>query len=222
MIVPSDPDYINTKLVKQSSEKIDRVFQDLAIWISIQFGTKVLNIYYDTIDTDKNRPRLNIIFEFETEKAKFVDIHGNFDSSRQKSIADKFIEILCTKFPTKKYSTERLFVYFSAFEPVARREAVWNIPKNKIDKLKKELSRNNVWEIYMEFEVTTIFFNTESQIEECTANGTVELIKEKYYKILKKYDEFGYIKRDSHFLTFDSKENFDKNYESNWFWYSRR
>ena len=194
MIVPSDPDYIDTKLVKKGSEQVDRVFQELANWITQQFDTKVLNIFYDKIDTDKNRPRLNIIFEFETEKTKFIDSNGNFDSLKQKLIADKFIEILKNKFPTKKFDTERLFVIFSAFEPVARIEAVWSIPKKEIDRLKKELHSKNVWEIYNDFELTTIFFYSEKQIGEYTNNGTVALIKDKFLKVLKKYDEFDYIK----------------------------
>jgi hypothetical protein len=42
---------------------------------------------------------------------------------------------------------------------------------------------------------------------------------EQYFDILKKYDEFGYFKRDFYSVFLDSKENFDKNYESNWYYY---
>ena len=62
MIVSTEPDYLDTKLVKQGVKKLDPVFQELADWIHQKFDTKVLNIYYDKIDTDKDRPRLSIIF----------------------------------------------------------------------------------------------------------------------------------------------------------------
>jgi hypothetical protein len=40
MIVSSDPDYLDTKLVKQGIKKLDPTFQELADWININFETK--------------------------------------------------------------------------------------------------------------------------------------------------------------------------------------
>ena len=36
---------------------------------------------------------------------------------------------------------------------------------------------------------------------------------------LKEYDEFNVVKSEEFILRFDSKENFDNNYESNWYYY---
>ena len=222
MIVPSDPDYIDTKFVKQGSKLIDRPFQELASWVSQQFNTKVLNIYFDKIYEDKDRPRLNIIFEYYEEAARFNDSLGSFDSNKQDIIADKFREILFSKSQSKRFDTNRLFVIFSSFEPIAREEANNNIPTKEVEKLKKELRMKDLWEIYRQFSLTTFFFYTNQQIEVYTNNGTTEYLKQKYFPLLKKYDEFDYIKKDAYFIEFDSKENFDNNYQSNWFYYSRR
>jgi len=40
-----------------------------------------------------------------------------------------------------------------------------------------------------------------------------------YFQLLKQYDEFGYFKEDDFFIYLNSKENFDTNYESNWYYY---
>ena len=88
--------------------------------------------------------------------------------------------------------------------------------------MKHELNSKNIWEIYREFETTTFFFYTDKQLEQYLTDGTTEFLKKKYLDLLKKYDEFGYFNESIDFLNFDSKENFDQTYQSNWFYYSRR
>lgn len=236
MIVSTDPDYLDTKLVKQGVKRVDPIFQELADWIKQKFDTSVLNIYYDKIDVDKNRPRLSIIFDYYSNVEKFRDQIGNYDEEKQNLIANQFRQILKSKSipnrsffdrlfkksSTSQFDTDRLLVIFKAFEPIAREEVNHNIPQAEIDKLKQELSSKNVWEIYREFAITTYFFYTDKQIEDYNADGTAQIMTQQYFDILKKYDEFDYIKPNTYFLTFDSKENFDNNFKSNWFWYSRR
>lgn len=231
MIISSDPDYLDTKLVKQGVKKIDSTFQELADWIDLNFETKVLNVYYELIKINKNQPRLSIIFEFEEEAKKFKNENGFTDEYKEKIIIDKLIEITdnkktllqkISKLPAFKFRTDRLFVIFDAFEPIARQEVNRRIPQTDIDNLKQDLESKNIWEIYREFEMTTFFFHTDLQIQEYNNDGTIELIKRRYYELLKLYDAFDYFKFNDNFIAFDSKENFDKNFESNWFWYSRR
>lgn len=236
MIVSSDPDYADTKLVKQGRKPLAPAFQNLADWIYEEFGTKPLNIFYDKIKSDGNRPRLNIIFEYYSIVTKFRDKIGNYDSAKQNMIANKFRRILIDEVPKngnffsrllKKvehpiYNTDRLLVIFSAFEPIAREEANRKIPKETIENLKNELKSINIWEIYPEFASTTYFFYTDQQIEEAKRIGTTEILKRQYFELLKQYDEFDYFTSDTYFLAFDSKENFDKTYHRNWFNYSRR
>ena len=231
MVVCSDPDYLETKLVKQGIKAIDPAFQDLATWINSYFNTKVLNIYYDKIKADKNRPRLSIIFEYHDEAEKFKDKIGNFDNAKQKSISDKFKELQNSQlqktnffrriFNLKEFETNRLLVIFDAFEPIARKEATKNIPQNKIEDLKTEIALNDLWEIYKQLGLTIFFFYTNDQLEKYSSDGTTNLLKNKFFDLLKKYDEFDYIKPDTYFIKFDTKENFDTIYKSSWFYYSR-
>ena len=90
MIVPTDPEYIDTKLVKQGVKQLEPPFRELADWINENFRTEVLNIYYDRLDTDNNRPWLNIIFEYDKDAEKFKDSIGNFDSSKQWVVSQRF------------------------------------------------------------------------------------------------------------------------------------
>lgn len=236
MISPTDPDYLDTKLVKQEIKQLTPIYQELADWILQRFDVEVLNIYYDKINTDKSRPRLSIIFEYGQDAEKLKDQIGNFDSKKQDLIADQFRKIVKNKSikspnlferffiksNSDQFDTDRLLVVFTDFEPVARIEANRKIPQVEIDRLKQEWALKHVWEIYREFSMTTFFFYMESQMEEYQKDGTTEKMKQQYYMLLKQYDEFDYIKPYTDFLVFDSKENFDRSFRSSWFYYSRR
>ena len=226
-----DPEYKETKLVKQGIKEIESDFKELAEWIITYYRTNVLNIYYDRIKPDKNRHRLNIIFEFLEEAERFKDHMGNFDTTKQKIVADKFQQLQGDKskgqnifkrlFSSFKFTTDRLFVIFTAFEPIAREDVTNSIPESRINHLQSEIALQELWKIYRQFSLTTFFFYKDEQLKVYSKDGTCDFLRQKYYNLLKEYDEFDYIKNDTYFIKFDTKENFDNNYQSSWFYYSR-
>lgn len=232
--MPSDKEYKVTKQIMLGKSKLNPEFLELANFIDTTFKVNTINIIYDTIDKEK-RPRLNICFEFEREKQSFNEDNGhfNFDSKKQKIIADKFKQTLenqkiikkkglfdfFTKSQTEKYKTDNIWIYYSAFEPIARIEANENVPQDKVVQLKKELDNKELWEISRAFSGTTFFLYTDEQAKHYENSETKKIWADKYFDILEPYNEFGYYKRDCFNIYLDSKENFDKNYESNWYYY---
>lgn len=214
---------------------MDSDFIELAEWIYKVYQVKPINIIYDVFKGYKSelRPRLEVVFEFNNEKTLFLDEQSNFDEKKQSSIKKKFEEILIEKSLIKKknvfnlfdkrniikYDTDHLLVIFSAFAPIARQEANEAIPVDSIKALKQEINNPDLWEISPGFEYVTFFFYTDKQKEINSENGVKEMLASKYYDVLKKYDEFEYFKRIDFFVFLDSKENFDSNYESNWYYY---
>src|SRR5690349_13460073 len=94
MIMPSDKDYRETKQIMLGKATMKSEFRQLADWIDKTYGVKTINIVYDTIDNGK-RPRLEICFEFEKERTKFLDQNNmNFDEKKQKAIALEFRKTL--------------------------------------------------------------------------------------------------------------------------------
>jgi hypothetical protein len=236
MIASSNKDYLETKLIKQGKRKLNPDFVGLAEWINEKFNVGVINIYYDTIDDKEKRPRLCIILEYHNDELKFRNGGnlGNYNNKKQKIIADKFKEIVNHETNIKsiwtklfhlttdlKYNTDNIFVVFASFEPIAKDEANSSIPKAEIEKLKKELNCSDLWEIYRQFYRTIFFFHTDKQVQDYLKKGKKEEFSKIYFNLLKKYDEFDYFDFENFSIEFDSKENFDKNYESSWFYYSR-
>jgi hypothetical protein len=234
MITPFDKEYKSTKQIMLGKKAINSDFLPLADFIDKTFDVRTINIVYDTIDKG-TRPRIGIYFEFEWEKQSFNKSNGvvNFDSKKQDLIADKFKQTIIeqglikkkglfdfwTKSENEKYRTENIWVYYSAFEPIARDEANESIPQDKVMQLKTELNCNDLWEISRFFSGTTFFLYTDEQVRQYENSETRKIWTDKYFDLLEPYNEFGYFKRDKFNVYLDSKENFDNNYESNWFYY---
>jgi hypothetical protein len=234
MITPFDKEYKSTKQIMLGKKAINSDFLPLADFIDKTFDVRTINIVYDTIDKG-TRPRIGIYFEFEWEKQSFNKSNGvvNFDSKKQDLIADKFKQTIIeqglikkkglfdfwTKSENEKYRTENIWVYYSAFEPIARDEANESIPQDKVMQLKTELNCNDLWEISRFFSGTTFFLYTDEQVRQYENSETRKIWADKYFDLLEPYNEFGYFKRDKFNVYLDSKENFDNNYESNWFYY---
>ena len=60
---------------------------------------------------------------------------------------------------------------------------------------------------------------TEKELEVKRQSKEITALREEYLEQLKEYDEFNVVKSEEFILRFDSKENFDNNYESNWYYY---
>lgn len=231
MIFTSDKDYKSTKKIKQGISKIKDEFEPLTKWIDEKYDVKTLNLIFDFIDNDKSHPRLQVCLEYAKDKGKFMDNKTyNFDKRKQKDIAEKFEEITSNYVLENKpswikrllgliYNSNNLFVYFSDFETIAKDETNKNIPKKEIEKLKAEINNPELWKIDRRFNSATYFLHTDEQLKKYQDSATHKKWSEKYFELLKSYDEFNYFKKDYYSVYLDSKENFDTNYESNWYYY---
>jgi hypothetical protein len=232
MIVPSDPDYKETKLIKEGKASINPDFKPLIDWIDKKYGVRVLNIYYDITTGAYNKPfpRLNIIFETREEQSKFKTRLWGFKLDKQKTIARKFDELVngnkqtipfwsFTKSKKNKYPVQGLLVIFDAFKPVARDEANEGIPETEIDNLIVDINNHDIWKIVRFAAGVTFFFYTDQQANNAKTDGYVQQLADKYFALLKKYDKYDYFDRGTFSIGIDSKENFEKKYEGNWYYY---
>ncbi len=195
-------------------------FSELAEWVSQTYNVKVLNIIYDRVIPD-SRPRLQIILEWEDDRKKFIEgATGNFKELIQNEIRDKFVEIV-NRDNLYQFACEFLFVVFSSFEPIAREEANSKVSDKEIENLEKELNNCDIWKIRPIFGSVIFFFYKKSQVKKYKKLNVASEYLDKYLKIVKKHDEFGYFDRNNISIELDSKENFEKTYKGSWFNYDR-
>ncbi|MDT0622026.1 hypothetical protein [Croceitalea vernalis] len=229
--MPSDKDYKSTKKIKQNISNIKEEFEPLAQWIDEKYGVKTLNLIFDYMDNAKSHPRLQVCLEYAMDKGKFMDnATYNFDETKQNEIAEKFAEVTSDyelkikqnwikKIFGLTYKSTNLFVYFTDFESIAKIEANEKISEKEIRKLQAKINNKELWTISRAFSGVTYFLYTDEQLKKYQDSETHKKWKNHYYKLLKEYDEFDYFKNDYFYFELDSKENFDKNYESNWYYY---
>jgi hypothetical protein len=216
MITSSDREYKVTKKIKQGKKRLQPPFDELARWIGSKWNVTVLNVTYDRANS-LHAPRLQVILEHKMHARKFH--RGfNFDKDKQNAIASRFLEII-GRDGAHDFDVDGLFVVFSAFAPLAREEADSQISDEEIQSLKARMGNPDIWEILRLFGHVTIFFFTDAQVKRYEAGGKKQEYARIYYEILKPHDEFGYLKERDFKIDFDSKQNFDENYESNWFYY---
>ena len=216
MITASDREYKATKRIRQGKKTLAPPFDELAAWISAKWSVSVLNVIYDRANS-LHAPRIQVILEYEADKKKFY--RGmNFDRTKQKAVASRFLEII-GRCETDDFAVDGLFVVFSAFAPIAKQEADSHIPDAEVAALKKLIGDRSLWEISRCFGHVTFFFYTDSQVRAAAAKGLKETYSRMYFELLKPHDEFGYLRPQDFAVSFDSKQNFDENYESSWFYY---
>jgi len=231
MIRPSDKDYKSTKKVKRKTSSIKEEFAPLARWIDEKYDVKTLNIIFDYLDKKKSHPRLQVCLEYAKDKGKFMDNKTyNFDERKQKDIARKFAELTSNynlkpksnwfkKWLGISYKSNNLFVYFTDFESVAKIEANEKISEKEINQLQANIDNQDLWTISKAFTDVIFFLYTDEQLDQYQDSSTHKEWSIQYYQLLQEHDEFGYFKKENFYISLDSKENFDTNYQSNWYYY---
>lgn len=216
MITSSDAEYKATREIKRRTTQLSAPFDELVAWISKRWAVTVLNVIYDPRN-DLHAARLQVILEYKEEKDSFFD-GLNFDDEKQQAIASRFREIV-NRSPFHRYDLEGLFVVFSAFAPIALEEVDSKITDSQIEALQHRIGNPDLWKISRFFGHVTFMFYTDAQAKAYAASGKREAYARQYFEVLKPYDEFGYLSIETFEVHFDSKQNFDDNYQSNWYYY---
>lgn len=234
MVASSDKEYILAKRIKQKKNGIETDFVKFSKWISEKYEVNVINITHEIMNHD-NRIRIGIAVETDNDEVKFKESDerwANYDEKIQNEIAEKYLQICKTlEIPsgknilglTKKLKPKLkdIFVSASAFEPLAKEEANGLIPEDKIKQLLTEFKNKKVWTLWRCYGNATLFVFKDEHKEEILKSDFFKQFENKYFHILKEYDEFDYWERDEFKIGIDSKQNFDVNYESSWFYYDR-
>jgi hypothetical protein len=218
MVSSSDKEYIESIAIKRGLKKLESPFSDLANWIKINFGVKPLNIVFDILEHNK-QPRLQVIFERYNDNTSFKADNGLFPNADRQVIIQNAFRDFIKNYP--KFTADNLYVIFNSFEPIAKEEANGKINNQKLENLKGELKGYPIWEIRRNFSTGIFFFYTDEQLSKYDNDDTKSRFKNEYLKIIKECDEFDYIDNLTFSIKLDSKENFDKNYQSNWFYYHK-
>lgn len=232
MVHYTDEEYIETELVLAGKKEMSPQLKELAKWIASEFKIEVINLIVDYLK-HLNRERLQIITKTNQDAWRFKESEdwvGNFDSDKQEKVAQKYLEVVKRKSTTKKGlasffkkdkypASKEIFVCSSAFDPIAREATTAEINGDELERFKRDINLPELWEIQTGFGGAHFFLYTDEQVEKVKDSETFEQIRIQFFDLLKKHDKYNLFRSENFNIHLDSKENFDDNYESNWYYY---
>ena len=81
------------------------------------------------------------------------------------------------------------------------------------------LPKKFVTEELRQAESISVFVYKDSEIDEFKKSGKIDELKKEFFEMVKPVDKENYFTIDNIAVGVDSKQNFDENYESNWYYY---
>ena len=222
MLLIDDTAYYETLDILRSKKALLPIYAEIKAFIENLYSVRVVNFLFEKMKFSNSgcRPRLQV-FLMSAEDYKKMFNGYNYGAEKQKTIANKFIEL------NKKYcfcppeDLRNLFVCYSDFCKEMRCDVSQRASKEAIPRLKQKYSRLPIWNITMGFGVLYVFFDTDDQANEYRQNILFQQIKQDYYATLRKYDEFDVFSLDNSDVVFDSKETVDRDYAGSMFYYFR-
>lgn len=229
--MPSDHAYRRAKAARQGKSSISPVFASFVREFERNFHIAPLWLETDTIPVPREssvvRPRLDVVLERSDQYRQFLTAPFNYDSRRQARTVRMFLKATSPEArerafqpPPGRRTEGDLFVCFSDFEAVAVREVHDLVSKAELDAFAQTLNLGeSYWCIERFMGPPTVFVQTSGQAAALERSPLRDQWDDAYFELAKSNDEFGYLDRRTTFVGLDSKENFDKNYASNWYYY---
>ena len=233
-IMPTDRGYQLAKRIKQGTAQLDPTFDAFVERFTARYGIPLLTIGLDSIDRPRGegkQARLAVVLERSQQYQSFLTSPFNYDKAKQNEIAHLLTTSVSARtlreqfdLPRRPFSpgptAEDIFVCFQDFEKVATDEVHDLAVDAELDRFESSLAIGDQFWCTQRFTGPPIVFvHTDEQADALRASAIRDTWADTYYEIAKRYDEFGYLDRSEVAIMVDSKENFDSNYASNWYYY---
>jgi hypothetical protein len=221
MLYLSDELYDETKKIALGKSLKSPLLIELSKWFLRTYSVKILNIKFTKLQSSSNNSNmLYVILETADDCQKMYIGTFELNEEYQKEIAVEFQRLAIKHGFATQEQLQDLFVMYNDFSQEARTEANWKAADEVQQRVKEKFP--TVWDIFTEHFGSVVFYYSDLEIAQNESSGITKLITEDYYATLKKNDELGYVTKENIWLEFDSKENLDKNYQGNLFYYAKR
>lgn len=207
----TDNDFQQTKRVLLGQESMNKEYAQLADFIQERFSVQVINVICAKGEDSIN---LTLWFKYENEVNYFYKGRFVVDSRKRNTILNKFKQIA-----NIENKADSIYPSYQAFETLAKEEANNSITQLEILELKEKLHCNDLWDISRCLANVVFFLYEDKQVRQYKERGFIDIWSEMYLGLLNRYDEFGFFTKENFHVKLDSKENFDTNFNSNWYYY---
>ena len=213
MYTLSDKSQVQASAIKSGTRTLAAPDQELVSWISNQFDVNALDFSCETRKTAKHSQQLVHVILERPDDAKKMQADG----AGALAITERFLKYLKSDSsgdPLKRDVLANELLSLSniivTYRPL--QEPDGKILEEMIDDERRAVL--NVFEDVWVLSQTVVFYYTDAQVKENRENGTSAKITRALYDAER---TFGFVKISE--FRFDSKESFDRDYESNWYYY---
>ena len=214
-----DDIYEETKEIALGKIEKNPVLAELSEWFLSTYSVPVLNFQFGKPERSKIKGyRLYVILETTEDFNKMFHSPLQLNEEYAAQICAEFKRIALQHQFATKAQLRGMWVRYNDFSVEARTDTnsrVIKEAKTRILKIHPE-----VWSVVGDgFAGAVVFYYTDENVLDNQNSGVSKTIIENYYSLLKKYDELNVFTRENMNLKFDSKENLDRNYEGNLYYY---
>jgi len=220
MILVNERTYYETLEILRGQKKLAPIYRKLSNWLKKEYQITALNFELQKMKhiTDASRYRLYIMLSSPQDYGKMFDEY-NYDSRIQSEIAKKLYELALKYHLPDLGHYQNVFVAYSDFLQEIRADYNYRAFKLIEKDITSRYSAHSVWYITAMFSDLYVFYQSDSDIAINKENGVSKRIKDEYYNMLHQVDEFSVFTYENFHVSFDSKENLDKNFEGNLYYY---
>lgn len=213
--------YQHTKEVLKANTKLSQNLQTLTDFIAQSFEVKVINIVEHKEKKDfLSAPEVTglcLCVLNDQDENVFRLKNGQYDAKKLKTIETKYKEVANIDQNTN------IVIVVQSFEPKAKSEINDLIPSQKIQDLKHQIGEDIIWEIVRAGGTAVFFVHTNHQLKQYSSSQEKKHWASQYFELLKEQEKnhfFIKVLQEKGFdIVVDSKENLDKNYEGNLYYY---
>lgn len=205
-----------TAAVLRGEREIGDELQELARWISDTFDTDVVNIVVDALhDTT---PRVNVWLRSAAQARAFRndDESGNYDRAKQTAVSRRYVGTLPAG--SRSTSDPEPFVVFRAFEPEARDGAI-DLAPTELETLRDGLESPALWRIMVAWGRVVFFVHTDAEATALREGQEFDRWTTAFLSAARSRDEFDLVPRLPPVFELDSKERFDREFQSSSYYY---
>ncbi len=212
--------YYKAKNIALGTTQRSPLANQFAFWAAAECAIEILDIQLTKLE-----PPAKFSYELRVIVANAEDYRKTFLAPWERNeqllteIARQYLALAAQHGETQDIRLTDLHVVCTDFSHEAMTEANWKATKEFGLQVKHLYP--TIWEVMSLFDTSVVFYFSDAEIAANEASGVSQAVTNEYYSILKQHDDLNLFSRDNIRLSFDSKENVDKNYAGSLFYYSR-
>ncbi len=209
-----DVKYEETLKILREGIKLEPIYLEFKNWLKDRFGIIAYNFILSKIK-DENLEICILLASRLDYMSMLKSNKYEFNKKKQDEIQKNFCFLVEKYKLANEYNYNDIYIDYKDFSSVIKENINNKVLSNKKEYFESKYLHYSLCCIYAIGASVAVFYHKDIDVKINTKNGISETIKKEYFIAIKEVDEFNVFSFDKFIMTFDSKENLDKNYNGN-------